>query len=726
MNRTIHNEELPYRVGGLLYTPALNRSIARKLLEGQIPSLSSLAFCLEDAITDESLADAQKLLRITLGELSGASSELPLLFVRVRTPEHMAQVHEELGELEDLLTGYIAPKFDESNADGYCTQIEQWNKDRKNRLYLMPILESHAVAHPANRISNLLNIKNRIDMIRPYILNVRAGGNDFSNLFGLRRNSSQTIYDIGMIQNILTDILSIFSADYVVSGPVWEYFGSNDQDPWAQGLRRELELDLLNGFIGKTAIHPSQLPVIAESLKVDLHDYEDARRIVSWSSEGLGVGKSANKDRMNEVKCHQKWAEKILLRARIYGIRTNEENEEAVKRALFRLHQQEKISLHPYAEDELLQVAKRVNNPKRSYLLVNPLQAKHVPVSPNEALQMMENLAAKVLNAVSSNESLLVIGFAETATAIAREIAKSLGEDTGFIHTTREKSKDAGSFLFFSEEHSHAAEQKLVADRLSELIDACDTVLFVDDEFTTGKTLLNMIRVLEQKCPNLAERRKIAVSVICRLNDENRQRWTENSLESISLLDLPEGDFDREVSTIEASLGTPFAPSGENKQTISQSAEYYAPDARIGFLIREENQAAKEQSASDLDLMQTFGLHPDENVLVLGTEEFMYEAIALGKALEDCKKLHSVRVHATTRSPIGICSDEGYPIGSGHQIPSFYDPQRTTYLYNIGSYDAVFFVTDAENPNPNALEVLMEMFGKKGCTHFIEVRRRKK
>ena len=32
--------------------------------------------------------------------------------------------------------------------------------------------------------------------------------------------------------------------------------------------------------------------------------------------------------------------------------------------------------MHPYTAADTLRIAKRYNNPKRSYLLVNPLQAK--------------------------------------------------------------------------------------------------------------------------------------------------------------------------------------------------------------------------------------------------------------------------------------------------------------------------------------------------------------
>ena len=314
-------DELPYKVGGLLYTPALNKKIASKLISGSIKCITSLVFCLEDSIMDDNLEEAEEQLKTSLAELAHSDAELPLLFVRVRTPKHMAKIHEYLGSLENILTGYVLPKFDLSNADEYISLISEFNELREKRLYIMPILESKAVADIQKRVPIMEEIKHKLDAARQYILNVRVGGNDFSNMYGLRRNSEQTIYDIGVIRDILVNIINVFAKDYVVSGPVWEYFGTKDTDKWAEGLRREISHDLINGFIGKTAIHPSQLPIIFDSLKVSEDDYEDAKNIADWRSDGFAVAKGADGGRMNEVKCHLKWAKKILIRAKIYGVR---------------------------------------------------------------------------------------------------------------------------------------------------------------------------------------------------------------------------------------------------------------------------------------------------------------------------------------------------------------------------------------------------------------------
>ncbi len=316
-------KEMQFRVGGLLYSPAIHEGLAQKIADKAFPHLTAMAFCLEDSIQDEALESAEANLKATLHAMAAIEEDdLPLLFVRIRTPEHMRHVHEYLDGAERVLTGYILPKFDMSNAQEYRELIIRMNQHAAKPIYIMPILESLPIADVYTRDATLLNIKMVLDSIEEYVLNVRVGGNDFSNLYGVRRAVDQTIYDIGVIRDILVDILSVFSKDYVVSGPVWEYFSTtNETGAWATGLREELRMDRANGFIGKTAIHPTQLPLIAESLQVTRADYEDALRILHWQSGQYAVAKSADGTRMNEVKCHGKWAERIAILGEIYGVK---------------------------------------------------------------------------------------------------------------------------------------------------------------------------------------------------------------------------------------------------------------------------------------------------------------------------------------------------------------------------------------------------------------------
>jgi citrate lyase beta subunit len=308
-----------FSVGALLYTPASDSEVARRILSGVWPCLTSICLCLEDAIRDSALAEAEAQLVATLRTLSQSTVRLPMIFVRVKSPAHLLYMHAMLGPLERILKGYVFPKFDLTNGEAWLDALAAANDDCPNGLCAMPILESRQVAAIATRHSQLNDLRALLDAQGDRILNIRVGGNDFCNLFGLRRTVCQTIYDLGVVRDILVDIINVFGDAYVVSGPVWEYFGADRSGPWATGLRRELELDLANGFFGKTAIHPTQLPVIYESLKPSAADVADSRQLLNWSDERLGV--AAGSGRMNELKCHGKWARRTLLRAEIYGVR---------------------------------------------------------------------------------------------------------------------------------------------------------------------------------------------------------------------------------------------------------------------------------------------------------------------------------------------------------------------------------------------------------------------
>ncbi len=154
-----------------------------------------------------------------------------------------------------------------------------------------------------------------------------------------------------------------------------------------------------------------------------------------------------------------------------------------------------------YSESDLVRIARRENNTKRSYLVVNRLQGKHIPVKPSDAFEMFKELADTLWGAYVG-ERLLLVGFAETATAIGAAVAVELG--TKYIQTTREVIPGV-DYIFFSEEHSHATEQKLVKDDMDACMGEIDRIVFVEDEVTTGKTILNIIAMLEKLYPGAVQ-----------------------------------------------------------------------------------------------------------------------------------------------------------------------------------------------------------------------------
>lgn len=311
-----------YSVGALLYCPANQPNLVDSLVQEKFGRRFSLALCLEDTIRDEFVAEAEAQLFRTLAELMEKAGQksfyLPKIFVRPRSPEQLEYLSDHLDKFRSIITGFILPKVSLSNIDLYVAVTRLLNQGGEP-FYIMPIMENPAIANLKERALILTAMKEKLDEIKEWILNIRVGGNDLCHVFGFRRHATETIYDIKPIANILSDIVTVFGQDYIVSGPVWEYYQGSQ---WESGLRRELAYDRIAGFIGKTVIHPRQIPLVNQAYMVEQDDYDDAAAILGWDKESgnLVVG-STSGERMNEYKTHYNWAQKIIFQAQVYGIK---------------------------------------------------------------------------------------------------------------------------------------------------------------------------------------------------------------------------------------------------------------------------------------------------------------------------------------------------------------------------------------------------------------------
>lgn len=334
-NKNSPKEVLQYAVGGLLYMPASNTKIAKKIISGEYSFIKSMVLDLEDSLGDDLVGFGQRAIQTTIRELGEAVetgkitiNEIPLIFIRVREKKHITDAYEMLGADMQYITGFNIPKFDKTTCDGYISAFkavadEVFSKYRA-KLYMMPIIENKNTMYRQLRMENLLYMNDKLRDITDNVLNIRVGGADFCQVYGIRRSMNDDIYDIGVVRSVLNDIVNVFGKNYIVSGPVWEYFenGEKPEDTrWSDGLKRELYADKLNAFIGKTSIHPSQLPIIHQSLIVNKTDYEDAMSILGMNTNTTGVKKSVGGNRMNEAKTHINWARKTIGLAKMYGVK---------------------------------------------------------------------------------------------------------------------------------------------------------------------------------------------------------------------------------------------------------------------------------------------------------------------------------------------------------------------------------------------------------------------
>lgn len=323
-------------LGAALYTPGSRPDIAQKILAGNysrgaFSGLATLIICLEDAVADSELPKAEKNVVDQLKRLDAAHphqlAESPALFLRIRTAAQLEGLIASAGKALEVLTGIVFPKCDAKNLRAFFKALDRASEAAGRNLYALPLLETKEVLYAETRQETLQEIYGILKEEVDRILTVRVGATDFSSLYGLRRPVERTIYDVHVIRDCLTDVINQFGRaedGFTVSGPVYEHF-SSVQNPFFASeaekvLWEEVQLDVLNGFKGKTCIHPSQIMTVNAGHIVTKEIYEDAALILSESGHFNGVLQSPTRNKMNEVKPHLSWAKKIAAQAEVYGV----------------------------------------------------------------------------------------------------------------------------------------------------------------------------------------------------------------------------------------------------------------------------------------------------------------------------------------------------------------------------------------------------------------------
>ena len=337
---------LQYCLGATMYMPG-TKDFLQPILTKKYPGLTSMVMCFEDACKEELVPEAERnvinLLDSLNDELDKGTigyDEIPLIIFRVRNIDQFRHFSSMLRpEHIHLITAFNFPKFN-SESEPYYEHLAELNERFGEVIYGMPILESKEMAYLETRIPQLIGVKEILDRYKDLVLNIRVGGTDWSSVFGMRRGINYTIYDIMTVSDCLKDVLNVFTRhnDYCVSGPVWEYFRATKDMKFGDipptinsslfkqqtlvndavdGLLRELLLDRANGFIGKTIIHPTHIPYVNGMFSVTNEIYQDALQVLGTSG---GVIKSTSGNKMNEIGPHRCWAEKIVMRAKAYGV----------------------------------------------------------------------------------------------------------------------------------------------------------------------------------------------------------------------------------------------------------------------------------------------------------------------------------------------------------------------------------------------------------------------
>jgi hypothetical protein len=116
------------------------------------------------------------------------------------------------------------------------------------------------------------------------------------------------------------------------------------------------------------------------------------------------------------------------------------------------------------------------------------------------------------------SETTTVLGYAETATALGHSVADSLRAD--YLHSTRRPVAGLTPVSGFEEEHSHASSHLLLPED-PRLLSRPGPLVLVDDELSTGQTVINTITSLHGSQPR--DRYVIAALVDLRSSADRRR-----------------------------------------------------------------------------------------------------------------------------------------------------------------------------------------------------------
>ncbi|MER7023480.1 MULTISPECIES: phosphoribosyltransferase [Streptomyces] len=384
-------------------------------------------------------------------------------------------------------------------------------------------------------------------------------------------------------------------------------------------------------------------------------------------------------------------------------------------------------------------------NPKRAHLLVSHVLGKHVPQRPGVVHGVGVGLGRRVRALLGDDAAAraVVLGYAETATGLGHSVADGLGL-APYLHSTRRPVAGVAPAGGFEEEHSHATSHLLLPEDPA-LLAGDGPLVLVDDEFSTGRTVLNTIKALHARFP----RQRYVVVALVDMRSEGDRRHLEKFAADlgarVDLLALAAGgvrlpaDVLRRGQELVAAHDTPDEAPPAEARNAAVRVDLAWPDGlpdggRHGFTPahRARLDAALPAMADRL----RDHLAGARRVLVLGNEELMYAPLRLAHALDarlgapggfgalDAERAAetwaaggagaddgpAVFFSTTTRSPVLAVDDPGYALRTrltfpAHDTPA--DGPGPRHAYNVAPgadparrFDAIVAVVDSPGDTP--------------------------
>jgi citrate lyase subunit beta/citryl-CoA lyase len=282
-----------------LFVPASRPELFAKALAGDADALS---FDLEDAVQESRKADARGILEAFLRQ----TAERPpgkILIVRVNgltTPHFEAD-----------LAAVARPGVDMIN----LPKPESAEDVRAAAAALARVEAERGIGRPIGILANVesprgLRLALEIATAHPRVVGLQLGLGDLFEPFGIDRADARAVHAMQLAVRVAAAEAGIWACDTVYGAVA---------DP--EGFTREAEAARRLGFIGKSCIHPTQVPLANAVFRPTDTEIASARRVVeaARAAERNGVGAFLVDGRMIDIPFVTR-AESILAAARRLGL----------------------------------------------------------------------------------------------------------------------------------------------------------------------------------------------------------------------------------------------------------------------------------------------------------------------------------------------------------------------------------------------------------------------
>jgi citrate lyase beta subunit len=278
-----------------LFVPASRPELFAKALAGDADAIS---FDLEDAVRESRKAEARRVLRDFLRQ----SSPRPggkIVIVRVNgptTPHFEADLAAVAGPVVDMINLPKPESADDVRAAADALARCERANGVERPIGLLPNIES-----PRG-----LRLAAEIARAHPRVVGLQLGLGDLFEPSGIDRADAQAVHAMQLAVRLAAAEASIWACDTV-------YGTVSDPD----GYTREATAARRLGFVGKSCIHPTQVPLANAVFRPTDGEIAAARRVVeaAQGAERNGVGAFLVDGRMIDVPFIKR-AESILGAAR--------------------------------------------------------------------------------------------------------------------------------------------------------------------------------------------------------------------------------------------------------------------------------------------------------------------------------------------------------------------------------------------------------------------------